>query len=69
MFPDPGPAARALAGFPENDRGTKRSFGEFVGGRPVTEKEGELKICYGTADTVECLATANVHDLAAACLR
>ncbi len=38
----------------------------FPGGM-ILEDSGEVKIYYGAADTVECLATANVDDLLAAC--
>ncbi|MBN2309281.1 MAG: glycoside hydrolase family 130 protein [Candidatus Hydrogenedentes bacterium] len=40
----------------------------FPGGL-ILEDCGELKIYYGAADTVECLATADVSDLVALCLR
>ncbi len=39
----------------------------FPGGM-ILEPDGEVKIYYGAADTVECLATANVDDLIALCL-
>ncbi len=39
----------------------------FPGGM-ILEDNGEVKIYYGGADTVECLATANVDDLIALCL-
>ncbi len=39
----------------------------FPGGM-VLEDDGEVKIYYGAADTVECLATANVDDLVQACM-
>jgi len=39
----------------------------FPGGL-ILEESGEVKIYYGAADTVECLATANVDDLVALCL-
>lgn len=39
----------------------------FPGGL-ILEESGELKIYYGAADTVECLATANVDDMIALCL-
>ncbi|WP_079913302.1 glycoside hydrolase family 130 protein [Paenibacillus sp. 32352] len=39
----------------------------FPGGM-VLEKSGEVKIYYGAADTVECLATAHVDDLLKLCL-
>lgn len=38
----------------------------FPGGL-ILEDSGEVKIYYGAADTVECLATANVDDLIALC--
>ena len=38
----------------------------FPGGM-VLEDDGEVKIYYGAADTVECLATAHVDDLIALC--
>jgi len=38
----------------------------FPGGM-VLEKSGEVKIYYGAADTVECLATAQVGDLLSLC--
>ena len=34
----------------------------FPGGM-ILEDSGEVKIYYGAADTVECLATADVNDL------
>ncbi|MCL6458988.1 MAG: glycoside hydrolase family 130 protein [Gorillibacterium sp.] len=39
----------------------------FPGGM-ILEDNGEVKIYYGAADTVECLATAHVDDLVRACL-
>ncbi|MBR0056456.1 MAG: hypothetical protein IJP66_03930, partial [Kiritimatiellae bacterium] len=36
----------------------------FPGGM-ILEDDGEVKIYYGAADTVECLATAHVEDLLA----
>jgi len=39
----------------------------FPGGM-VLEEDGEVKIYYGAADTVECLATAHVDDLIRLCL-
>ncbi|WNS46726.1 glycoside hydrolase family 130 protein [Paenibacillus sp. MMS20-IR301] len=39
----------------------------FPGGM-VLEDDGEVKIYYGSADTVECLATAHVDDLLRLCL-
>ena len=38
----------------------------FPGGT-ILEPDGEVKIYYGAADTVECLATAHVDDLIALC--
>jgi beta-1,4-mannooligosaccharide/beta-1,4-mannosyl-N-acetylglucosamine phosphorylase len=38
----------------------------FPGGM-ILEDSGEVKIYYGAADTVECLATADVNDLLALC--
>ena len=38
----------------------------FPGGM-ILEPDGEVKIYYGAADTVECLATANVDELLALC--
>ena len=38
----------------------------FPGGM-VLEDSGEVKIYYGGADTVECLASAHVDDLIALC--
>lgn len=40
----------------------------FPGGL-ILEDDGEVKIYYGAADTVECLATAHVDDLIALCLK
>ncbi|SET89471.1 glycoside hydrolase family 130 protein [Paenibacillus sp. NFR01] len=40
----------------------------FPGGM-ILEDDGEVKIYYGSADTVECLATAHVDDLVALCLK
>ena len=39
----------------------------FPGGM-ILEDSGEVKIYYGAADTVECLATADVNDLIGLCL-
>mgnify|MGYP000109023929 CR=1 FL=1 len=39
----------------------------FPGGM-VLEESGEVKIYYGAADTVECLATADVNDLINMCI-
>jgi beta-1,4-mannooligosaccharide/beta-1,4-mannosyl-N-acetylglucosamine phosphorylase len=33
----------------------------------VLEEDGEVKIYYGGADTVQCLATATLEDLIEAC--
>ena len=38
----------------------------FPGGM-ILEEDGEVKIYYGAADTVECLATASVDDLIKLC--
>jgi beta-1,4-mannooligosaccharide/beta-1,4-mannosyl-N-acetylglucosamine phosphorylase len=38
----------------------------FPGGM-ILEPDGEVKLYYGAADTVECLATAHVDDLVALC--
>ncbi len=40
----------------------------FPGGM-VLEDSGEMKMYYGAADAVECLATAHVDDLVALCLK
>lgn len=40
----------------------------FPGGM-ILEDSGEVKIYYGAADAVECLATAHVDELVALCLR
>ncbi|WP_413371771.1 glycoside hydrolase family 130 protein [Paenibacillus taichungensis] len=40
----------------------------FPGGM-VLEDDGEVKIYYGAADTVECLATAHIDDLIQLCLK
>ncbi|MBR2986338.1 MAG: glycoside hydrolase family 130 protein [Clostridia bacterium] len=40
----------------------------FPGGM-ILEDDGEVKIYYGAADTVECVATANVNDLIDLCLQ
>ncbi|MBQ8401068.1 MAG: glycosidase, partial [Clostridia bacterium] len=39
----------------------------FPGGM-ILEPSGEVKIYYGAADTVECVATADVNDLIRLCL-
>lgn len=43
-----------------------RDFVSFPGGM-ILEDSGEVKIYYGAADTVECLATAHVEDLLNLC--
>jgi len=43
-----------------------RNYAIFPGGM-ILEDSGEVKIYYGAADTVECLATANVDDLLEIC--
>ncbi len=50
----------------ETDEGF-RTHVIFPGGM-ILEPDGEVKIYYGAADTVECLATAKVEDLVALCL-
>lgn len=40
----------------------------FPGGM-VLEDDGEVKIYYGAADTIECLATAHIDDLIRLCLK
>ncbi|SEA65709.1 glycoside hydrolase family 130 protein [Paenibacillus marchantiae] len=40
----------------------------FPGGM-VLEDDGEVKIYYGAADTIECLATAHIDDLIQLCLK
>ncbi|MBQ7712684.1 MAG: glycoside hydrolase family 130 protein [Clostridia bacterium] len=55
---------------PEAKYETKGGFRNdviFPGGM-ILEDNGEVKLYYGAADTVECLATANVDDLIALCL-
>lgn len=44
-----------------------RTHAIFPGGM-ILEDNGEVKIYYGAADTVECLATADVDDLIKLCL-
>ena len=46
--------------------GGYRDYVIFPGGM-ILEPDGEVKIYYGAADTVECLATANVNDLLNLC--
>lgn len=50
----------------ETDEGF-RTHVIFPGGM-ILEDDGEVKIYYGAADTVECLATANVEDLVRLCI-
>lgn len=50
----------------ETDQGL-RTHVIFPGGM-IVEDSGEVKIYYGAADTVECLATAHVDDLIRLCL-
>ncbi|THF84168.1 glycoside hydrolase family 130 protein [Cohnella fermenti] len=52
---------------PYETEGGFRNDVVFPGGM-VLEPDGEVKIYYGAADTVECLATAHVDDLIKACL-
>ena len=49
----------------ETDRGFRQNV-IFPGGM-ILEDDGEVKIYYGAADTVECLATARLEDLIALC--
>lgn len=54
---------------PEADYEEREGFRQhtvFPGGM-ILEESGEVKIYYGAADTVECLATADVGDLLALC--
>lgn len=50
----------------EKDEGFRTNV-IFPGGM-ILEKDGEVKIYYGAADTVECLAIAHVDDLLNLCL-
>ena len=50
----------------ETDEGFRQNV-IFPGGM-ILEDDGEVKIYYGAADTVECLATADVNDLIKLCL-
>ena len=53
---------------PETDYETIGMRGSVVfPGGMILEESGEVKIYYGAADTVECLATAHVDDLLAMC--
>ena len=49
----------------ETDEGFRQNV-IFPGGM-ILEDDGEVKIYYGAADTVECLATASLSDLIALC--
>ena len=51
---------------PYETEGGFRNNTIFPGGM-ILEPDGEVKIYYGAADTVECLATAQVDDLLALC--
>ena len=57
----------ALEAACEGDRGFRNNV-IFPGGM-ILEGSGEVKIYYGAADTVECLATADVDELISICLR
>ncbi|WP_226393638.1 glycoside hydrolase family 130 protein [Ructibacterium gallinarum] len=50
----------------ETDKGFRQNV-IFPGGM-ILEENGEVKIYYGAADTVECLATAYIDDLLNLCL-
>ena len=50
----------------ETDEGFRHNV-IFPGGM-ILEDDGEVKIYYGAADTVECVCTANVDDLLKLCL-
>ncbi|MFC3799705.1 glycoside hydrolase family 130 protein [Cohnella sp. GCM10012308] len=52
---------------PYETDGGYRNHVVFPGGM-ILEPDGEVKIYYGAADTVECLATAHVDELVKACL-
>jgi beta-1,4-mannooligosaccharide/beta-1,4-mannosyl-N-acetylglucosamine phosphorylase len=54
---------------PETDYEAAHGFRNHVifPGGMILEPSGEVKIYYGAADTVECLATAHVDDLIALC--
>jgi len=52
---------------PYETKGGYRNDVVFPGGM-ILEDSGEVKIYYGAADTVECLATAHVDDLLKLCL-
>lgn len=63
MCPDPLIAPEAAY---ETDGGFRNNV-IFPGGM-ILEDSGEVKIYYGAADTVECLATADVGDLVKLCV-
>jgi len=63
MCPDPLLAPEA----PYEVAGGFRNNAIFPGGM-ILEDSGEVKIYYGAADTVECLATAHMDDLVKLCL-
>ena len=50
----------------EKDAGYRTD--EIFPGGMILEDSGEVKIYYGAADAVECLATADVDDLLKLCL-
>ncbi len=54
---------------PEEDYEAKEGFRQKVifPGALIAEDDGTVKIYYGAADTVECLATAKLSDLIALC--
>ena len=52
---------------PYEIEGGFRNYAIFPGGM-ILEPDGEVKVYYGAADTVECLATAHVDDLLALCI-
>jgi beta-1,4-mannooligosaccharide/beta-1,4-mannosyl-N-acetylglucosamine phosphorylase len=52
---------------PYETQGGFRNHVVFPGGM-ILEDSGEVKIYYGAADTVECLATAALDDLLKLCL-
>lgn len=50
----------------ETDEGYRQNV--IFPGAVILEDDGEVKIYYGAADTVECLATANIDDLLKLCI-
>ena len=50
----------------ETDEGFRQNV--IFPGALVLEDDGEVKIYYGAADTVECLATAHIDDLIRLCI-